>query len=198
MGYTTDLVVGVWAGNTDNHPTRGIDGVQSAAPIWHDFMVAAHSDPRFAETLAGPDGQPIPPDFPRPPGIFEGPVCAATGKRPTPGSRTINEVLVRGEEPALPCNRTTPEEAADLRAAMADASPNRSTTRSWCQTLDGYTATVVVGSKGGGTSRNPSGLNLGCDDVRQSMWSRGYPPVPHPRPAARSTEHRSRGVPIPP
>jgi len=145
MGYTTDLVVGVWAGNTNNHPTRGIDGVQSAAPIWHDFMVAAHTDPRFAETLAGPDGQPIAPEFPRPPGIYEAPVCAATGKRPTPGSRTITEVLVRGEEPALPCNRTTPEEAADLRAALADAARSRNFTSRGLQTLYEYAAAVDIG-----------------------------------------------------
>ncbi|ACZ40658.1 transglycosylase domain-containing protein [Sphaerobacter thermophilus] len=145
MGYTTDLVVGVWAGNTDNHPTRGIDGVQSAAPIWHDFMVAAHTDPRFAETLAGPDGQPIQPEFPRPPGIYDGPVCAATGKRPTPGTRTINEVLVRGEGPTLPCNRTTPEEAADLRAALADAARSRNFTSRGLQTLYEYAAAVRIG-----------------------------------------------------
>src|SRR5690606_34124694 len=50
MGYTTNLVTGVWVGNTDNRVTRRLDGVQSAGPIWHDFMVAAHGE-RFAQTL---------------------------------------------------------------------------------------------------------------------------------------------------
>jgi membrane peptidoglycan carboxypeptidase len=35
VGYTTDLVVGVWVGNTDNSPSRGLDGISSAALIWH-------------------------------------------------------------------------------------------------------------------------------------------------------------------
>ncbi len=42
IGYTPSLVVGVWVGNNDNHPMKGgADGVFVAAPIWHDFMVAA-------------------------------------------------------------------------------------------------------------------------------------------------------------
>src|SRR5690606_28004866 len=60
MGYTTDLVVGVWTGNTDNRPTRSLDGIAGAGPIWHDFMVAAHGNPEFAKTLLGPDGNTIP------------------------------------------------------------------------------------------------------------------------------------------
>jgi len=39
VGYTKDVVVGVWAGNNDNRPMRqGADGVYVAAPIWNKFM----------------------------------------------------------------------------------------------------------------------------------------------------------------
>jgi len=39
IGYTPSLVVGVWAGNNDNHPMKsGADGVFVAAPIWKDYM----------------------------------------------------------------------------------------------------------------------------------------------------------------
>jgi len=38
MGYTPDLVVGVWVGNNDNSPTDRLDGSRGAAAIWHDFM----------------------------------------------------------------------------------------------------------------------------------------------------------------
>ena len=38
VGYTPDLVVGVWVGNADNTPMRGTTGLTGAAPIWHDFM----------------------------------------------------------------------------------------------------------------------------------------------------------------
>ncbi len=41
MGYTSDYVVGVWAGNNDNSAMVNITGVDGAAPIWHDTMLMA-------------------------------------------------------------------------------------------------------------------------------------------------------------
>lgn len=41
VGYTTDFVMGVWAGNDDNSPMINVTGVQGAAPIWHDAMLLA-------------------------------------------------------------------------------------------------------------------------------------------------------------
>lgn len=41
VGYTTDYVMGVWAGNDDNSPMINVTGVQGAAPIWHDSMLLA-------------------------------------------------------------------------------------------------------------------------------------------------------------
>jgi membrane peptidoglycan carboxypeptidase len=41
MGYTTDYVMGVWAGNDNNTPMIDVQGVQGAAPIWHDSMLLA-------------------------------------------------------------------------------------------------------------------------------------------------------------
>lgn len=39
VGYTPNLVIGVWVGNSDGAPMRGISGVQGAAPIWRDTML---------------------------------------------------------------------------------------------------------------------------------------------------------------
>jgi membrane peptidoglycan carboxypeptidase len=41
IGYTTDYVMGVWAGNDDNSQMIDVTGVQGAAPIWHDSMLLA-------------------------------------------------------------------------------------------------------------------------------------------------------------
>ena len=38
LGYTPDLTVGVWVGNADNTPMKGVSGISGAGPIWHDFM----------------------------------------------------------------------------------------------------------------------------------------------------------------
>ena len=41
VGYTTDYVMGVWAGNDDNSPMIDVSGIDGAAPIWHDSMLVA-------------------------------------------------------------------------------------------------------------------------------------------------------------
>ncbi len=38
IGFTADLVVGVWVGNDDNSPTAGVVGGGMPALIWRDFM----------------------------------------------------------------------------------------------------------------------------------------------------------------
>ena len=41
VGFTSDLVVGVWVGNDDNAPMSGVSGGSIPASIWHDFVNAA-------------------------------------------------------------------------------------------------------------------------------------------------------------
>ena len=38
VGYTPNLVGGIWVGNSNGEPMRGISGVQGAAPIWNSAM----------------------------------------------------------------------------------------------------------------------------------------------------------------
>lgn len=38
VGYTNDLVVGVWIGNADNTPMVKVSGQQGAGAVWHDVM----------------------------------------------------------------------------------------------------------------------------------------------------------------
>lgn len=44
-GYTPQITTVVWAGNVDGSETKGTcDGLNCAAPIWHDFMEVAHKN----------------------------------------------------------------------------------------------------------------------------------------------------------
>lgn len=43
MGFTREFTVGVWAGNFDQTPLKGLSGVAGAGPIFHRTMLAAHS-----------------------------------------------------------------------------------------------------------------------------------------------------------
>ncbi len=71
IGYTPNLVVGVWVGNADNEPMQGVTGITGAAPIWHGVMDVAHK------------GLPIR-EFERPAGLDEVEVCALSGHLPGP------------------------------------------------------------------------------------------------------------------
>jgi penicillin-binding protein 1A len=41
VGFTTDFVVGVWCGNDDDAPMKGVVGGSVPAQIWHDFVAGA-------------------------------------------------------------------------------------------------------------------------------------------------------------
>ena len=122
MGYTTDLAVGVWVGNSNNAKMQNVLGAEGPAPIWHNFMVEVHQKPELARHLVDPStGQPYPTEFARPPDIEEADVCVATGKRPTgPGTRTRKEFVVRGRELGR-CDELTPEENEELYLALQSA-----------------------------------------------------------------------------
>lgn len=54
IGFTHQLVVGVWAGNADGTVMRAVTGVTGAAPIWHEFMEAVMADRILAQTIQAP------------------------------------------------------------------------------------------------------------------------------------------------
>jgi 1A family penicillin-binding protein len=70
IGYTPDLVAGVWVGNSDNTPMAHIPGVTGAGPVWHNFMEEA-----LAETPSR--------EFTRPEGIETIEICADSGTIPS-------------------------------------------------------------------------------------------------------------------
>ncbi|WP_430473543.1 transglycosylase domain-containing protein [Thalassospira lucentensis] len=44
IGYTAELVAGVWMGNDDGSPMDEVTGGQLPATLWHDFMLHAHQN----------------------------------------------------------------------------------------------------------------------------------------------------------
>lgn len=88
IGYTPQLVTGVWVGNTDNRPMNQVPGSKGAAPIWQALMSWALRDEpvRF---------------WPQPPGVVERPVCDVSGLLPTPACPTVSEWFIVGTEPVL-------------------------------------------------------------------------------------------------
>jgi len=86
IGYTPQVAVGVWVGNTDNTEMKEVTGLTGAAPIWHDVMMTALKDK--------------PPEpFVRPEGLVERGVDSVSGLLPTKSSTTIKELFIPGTEP---------------------------------------------------------------------------------------------------
>lgn len=73
IGYTPDIAVGVWIGNSDYTPMQNTTGLTGAAPIWAQFMQVA------IQKITG--GNPSP--FIRPPGIVDRVICAVSGTEPS-------------------------------------------------------------------------------------------------------------------
>jgi penicillin-binding protein 1A len=100
VGYTTDLVAGVWMGF--DQPKRIKDnaqGGQLAAPAWTAFMREVYQR------------KPAPPDWPRPLGIIALPIDPATGLRAGPGCMSDSvrvEYFLPGTEPQAECPRPFP------------------------------------------------------------------------------------------
>jgi membrane carboxypeptidase/penicillin-binding protein PbpC len=54
IGFTPDVVVGVWVGNADNHPMREVSGVTGAAPLWRDVLDGVLGDDRAPRAFQRP------------------------------------------------------------------------------------------------------------------------------------------------
>ena len=72
LGFTGDFTVGVWAGNFDNSPMKGVSGVAGAGPVFHRTMLRLHRDtkPTWRE---------------KPEGLLEVTLDPLTGKRAPSG-----------------------------------------------------------------------------------------------------------------
>ena len=71
MGYTPDLVVGVWVGNAGQEAMHDVTGLSGAGPIWHAVM---------RDLLAGRPKL----AFERPEGLAQMNICTLSGLLPSP------------------------------------------------------------------------------------------------------------------
>ena len=90
MGYTPDVVVGVWVGNADYTPMKYATGLSGAGPIWHHVMRATlKNTPERA--------------FATPAGVMPATVCVPSGMAPTAACPTTRrEWFIDGTAPTEP------------------------------------------------------------------------------------------------
>jgi penicillin-binding protein 1C len=87
IGYTPDLLVGVWVGNSGYEAMHNVTGLTGAAPIWHEVMRRLLQD--------RPDHP-----FERPDGLIQVEVCDLSGLLPTSACQhTHKEWFIAGTAP---------------------------------------------------------------------------------------------------
>lgn len=59
IGYTANLVTGIWIGNDDNSPTKRASGGNLPAIIWHDYMLPAHEGVAVANLVGASESREI-------------------------------------------------------------------------------------------------------------------------------------------
>ena len=95
LGYTSDLVAGVWMGfDKPERIMTNAQGGRLAAPAWTAFMTEVYRR------------KPAPPDWPRPAGIVTATVDLLTNSQWVPGCPGVEatEFFIAGTEPTMPCN----------------------------------------------------------------------------------------------
>jgi membrane peptidoglycan carboxypeptidase len=123
LGYTSQLVTGVWVGNADNTPMRGTTGLTGAAPIWHDFMEYALA-PLPVDQLAPP------------PGLTKVALARESGRLWVEGcpESKVEDYLLPGQTPRERCERPTPvptptvDAIATFSASLAARTPRPTST----------------------------------------------------------------------
>jgi len=74
VGFTHNVAVGVWVGNTDDKPMINSSGLTGAAPIWHDVITGIYADPTLLDVLKR--GGSLPSDaLQAPPGLVRKQLC---------------------------------------------------------------------------------------------------------------------------
>src|SRR5205807_7687073 len=103
-GYTPNLAIVVWVGNTDGHPMKQALSSLTAGKIWPEAMSASF-------TVLGLAAE----DFPRPGGLVEQQVCGDTALRPgEPPCRP--DLFIEGQAPATVAPTAPPSAAPTIVA----------------------------------------------------------------------------------
>lgn len=100
VGYTPQIVTGVWVGNNDNTPMEGVSSTHGAGPLWHNVMERIYSEGYAARILGE-----VVLSFPVPDGLTSVNVCSVSGLLPTEyDPKKISALFIEGTEPTEFCN----------------------------------------------------------------------------------------------
>lgn len=103
VGYTRNVAVGIWVGNSDGTPMINSSGLTGAAPIWNAIMTGIHDNPDLLRKFAL-DGGLLSDQLDVPPGMSRAPLCSIPQLR----------------DPAADCSASIQEWVLDGPAGVPD------------------------------------------------------------------------------
>jgi membrane peptidoglycan carboxypeptidase len=114
MGYTPNLTVGVWVGNSNNDEMLKVTGAIGAAVIWHNMMETFYDDEEFVDLVRDEEGK-LQREFVQPAQMITASACSAKGgirdlflkEAPPKGCTTYKDPKVNKQLSAPPKNNTT-------------------------------------------------------------------------------------------
>ncbi|MCL5959835.1 MAG: PBP1A family penicillin-binding protein [Chloroflexi bacterium] len=131
VGYTPDLVTGVWIGNSDSSPMTNVFGVSGAGYIWHNVMEELLKDKPVVS-------------FEQPPGLVKSTAYAVT-LRPPFGFMPVTDWFLDGTVPQIKYEETgLPPVLYETGTQSASLSP--------VSALTPMTASIWISDTGGITS----------------------------------------------
>jgi penicillin-binding protein 1A len=110
IGFTPELLTGVWVGYDAERSLGSYTGGRAATPIWTAFMKRSL------------ENQPVH-EFAKPDTVWQGRVDAATGLRAVSGRASRTEVFLAGSEPKRAPPRPTPEPEVTLEDGSEETGP---------------------------------------------------------------------------
>lgn len=107
LGFTAKFTVGVWAGNFDNSPMKGLSGVAGAGPVFHRTMLRLHRDqePQWLE---------------RPAGLVKVALDPLTGKRMEDGRLKMEDEKSHGSDASSSSISHLPSDRLPLASSPSD------------------------------------------------------------------------------
>lgn len=105
IGFTPNLAAGVWVGNDDNKPMKGVAEVSVCPRLWKEFMYSAlYNEPVI--------------DFPKPSGLVTVRICLSSGLLANPycpKNKTVSAKFFEKEVPISDCYVHPREDTSEQR-----------------------------------------------------------------------------------
>ena len=116
LGYTPNLTVGVWVGNSNNAQMQAVTGAIGAAVIWNKTMETFYDNDEFLNLIKkqNSDGsyQKLQMDFVQPDGLIKASACTNKGG--------ITDLFLKEDKPKNCINYKDPKVNVQLHAAPVD------------------------------------------------------------------------------